>query len=63
MNHEDDANPVGEPHSTPRWVKVFGAIAILIVVLFILLLLFGGGKHGPRRHMQTGQTATERGLG
>lgn len=63
MNHEDDTRPAGESHSTPRWVKVFGAIAIIIVVLFILLLLFGGGKHGPSRHMQTGQAATERGLG
>lgn len=34
---------------TPRWVKVFGTIAALVVVLLVALLLFGGG-HGPGRH-------------
>ncbi len=33
----------------PRWVKVFGAIA-LVVVLVAVLLLIGGGDHGPSRH-------------
>ncbi|MGH2921707.1 MAG: hypothetical protein ACRDKU_06555 [Gaiellaceae bacterium] len=35
---------------TPRWVKVFGAIALLVVLLFVIALLTGGGKHGPGRH-------------
>jgi hypothetical protein len=34
---------------TPRWVKVFGVIAVLGVVLLVVLLVFGGG-HGPGRH-------------
>lgn len=38
------------PPSTPRWVKVFGIIALIVALLFIGLLLFGGGSHGPRRH-------------
>ena len=35
----------------PRWVKVFGIIALVVVVLFLILLLTGGpGRHGPGRH-------------
>jgi hypothetical protein len=33
---------------TPRWVKVFGVIALVVVVLFVILFLTGG--HGPARH-------------
>ncbi|MDP9203705.1 MAG: hypothetical protein M3P26_17515 [Gemmatimonadota bacterium] len=36
--------------STPRWVKVFGIIAIVVALLFVILLLAGGGRHGPGRH-------------
>jgi hypothetical protein len=32
---------------TPRWVKVLGIIAIVVVVLFVIMLLTG---HGPGRH-------------
>ena len=35
---------------TPRWVKVFGIIALLVVLLIVVLLVFGGGEHGPSRH-------------
>ena len=36
---------------TPRWVKVFGGVAVLVVLLFVILLLSGrGGGHGPGRH-------------
>jgi hypothetical protein len=36
---------------TPRWVKVAGIIALVLVLLFVVLLLFGkGGGHGPGRH-------------
>jgi hypothetical protein len=34
--------------STPRWVKVFTVIAILVTVTFVILHLAGGG---PGRHM------------
>lgn len=34
----------------PRWVKVFGLIALVVVLLFVVLLLTGGGGHGPGRH-------------
>ena len=36
---------------TPRWVKVFGIIAVVVVLLFVVLLLVGGGQHGPGRHL------------
>ena len=34
---------------TPRWVYVFGTIAIIVALLFVILLLVGGGRHGPGR--------------
>jgi hypothetical protein len=33
---------------TPRWVKVFGLVALVLVLLFIILMLTG---HSPGRHM------------
>lgn len=35
---------------TPRWVKVFGVIALVLVVLVVVMLVTGGGNHGPGRH-------------
>ncbi len=40
----------GMTPSTPRWVKVFGIIAIVVILLFVMLMLAGGGSHGPGRH-------------
>ena len=37
--------------STPRWVKVFGIIAIVVVLLVVFMLLTG---HGPGRHTPSG---------
>jgi SAM-dependent methyltransferase len=43
---------------TPRWVKVFGAIALVVVLLLVILMLTGGsGGHGPGRHGGAGHTA------
>ncbi|MPZ24520.1 MAG: hypothetical protein GEU28_13535 [Dehalococcoidia bacterium] len=42
--------------STPRWVKVFGVIALVLVLLVVGVLLFGGGEHGPGRHGPSGGT-------
>jgi hypothetical protein len=36
---------------TPRWVIVFGIIAIVLVLLFVIMLLTG---HGPGRHTPSG---------
>ena len=35
---------------TPRWVKVFGIVALILAVLVVAKLLIGGG-HGPGRHL------------
>ena len=37
---------------TPRWVKVFGLIALMVILLFVILMLTRGpGGHGPGRHV------------
>jgi len=36
----------GTPPSTPRWVKVFGIIAIVLVVGFAILHLTGNSPFG-----------------
>lgn len=54
---EAGGGPAAEgPPSTPRWVKVSGAIALVVVVLVGLMLLVGGGPggHGPGRHTGSG---------
>ena len=43
--HQDPKN-----HSTPRWVKVFGIIAIVVVLLFVILHLTG---NSPGGHMSS----------
>ncbi|MGH3928963.1 MAG: hypothetical protein ACRDTF_03185 [Pseudonocardiaceae bacterium] len=42
--------------STPRWVKVFGIIALVLVLLLVILLFTRGpgGGHGPGRHTSSG---------
>jgi hypothetical protein len=40
----------GSNTSTPRWVKVFGIVALILVVLFVILLLADPSRHGPGRH-------------
>ena len=37
--------------SIPRWVKLFGIIALVLLLLFGGMLLTGPGQHGPGRHM------------
>jgi hypothetical protein len=37
---------------TPRWVKVFALIALVVVVLSVILVLTG--RHGPSRHSLVG---------
>lgn len=34
----------------PRWVKIFGIVAVIVLVLVVAIALFGGDKHGPGRH-------------
>lgn len=42
----DDGSPAG----TPRWVKVFGLVAVVVIVVLVVAMLAGGGRHGPGRH-------------
>ncbi len=39
---------------TPRWVKVFGIIALVVVLLVVVVALTGSGGHGPSRHEPSG---------
>ena len=40
---------------TPRWVKVFGIIALILVLLVVIIIVTGlGGEHGPGRHLPSG---------
>ena len=45
------------PPGTPRWVKVFGVIALVVLLLFVILLVTGRGGHGPARHTLSGDVA------
>ena len=42
----------GSTYSTPRWVKVFGIILIILVLLFVILHLTGIG-FGANMHMSS----------
>lgn len=61
------ADPPTDPHSgtdphdfvptgAPRWVKVSGIIAIVLVLLIVAVLLASGGRHGPGRHLRSGDS-------
>ena len=42
-------------YRTPRWVKVFGIVALTLILLVIVVLVTGiGGEHGPGRHIPSG---------
>jgi hypothetical protein len=49
----------GPTTSTPRWVKVFGIIALVPILLVVINMVAGvvtgvGGGHGPGRHIPSG---------
>jgi hypothetical protein len=46
------ADPPPNP-GPPRWVKVFGLIALVVVLLVVVGMLIGG-EHGPGRHTSFG---------
>ncbi|MGH3133937.1 MAG: hypothetical protein ACRDNY_09415 [Gaiellaceae bacterium] len=55
---DDTGGPDLEP-PTPRWVKVFGIVAVALILLFVVLQLAGvGGGHGPGRHVGGGHGPT-----
>ena len=47
------------PTSTPRWVKVFGIIFIVLVMLFVALHLTGNSLGGPGRHTMSTNNSTQ----
>jgi hypothetical protein len=50
------ATEQNSPPSTPRWVKVFGIIIVVLVLLFVGLQFLSGGRHGPGRHLPASTT-------
>lgn len=42
----------------PRWVKLFGIVAFLMIVAVVVLMAVGGGDHGPGRHVRGGGNST-----
>ena len=55
-SHQASDLPIrGLGAGTPRWVKLFGVIALTMVLLLLIIIMLAiGGDHGPRRHMPTG---------
>lgn len=54
---DEDAPDRVSTAGTPRWVKVFGLVLLLLVLLFVILRLTGvGGQHEPSRHGDSGET-------
>lgn len=53
----DEPTPGAQKPATPRWVKIFGAAALLLAVV-ALLAVFSGGEHGPGRHSGGQRTPT-----
>jgi hypothetical protein len=43
---------------TPRWVKAFGIIALVLVVLVVVVLVTGT-DHGPGRHSSPTSALTQ----
>lgn len=40
-----------KPHTTPRWVKVFGIIGVVMLLLFVILhIIQGQHRFGPHIH-------------
>ena len=51
------------PYRTPRWVKIIGIIALVLVLVLGILHLTGlGGNHGPGRHLPSGGAGDARPL-
>ena len=51
----DPSDDTGVGPGTPRWVKVFGIIVIILALLVGIIIFTGiGGQHGPGRHMPSG---------
>ena len=45
-----DPSRYDDTGGTPRWVKIFGIIALVVALLVVVMLLIGGGGHSPQPH-------------
>ncbi len=56
-------DPTGYP-GTPRWVKVSGLLALVLLILFFVVHLSGHGPgahgHSPQSHMPVREGSTEK---
>jgi hypothetical protein len=54
IDHSSNAEScggTGDYPGTPRWVKVFGIVVLVLVLGVIRMMALGvGGEHGPGRH-------------
>ena len=58
MSQTHKASDRESTYKTPRWVKVFGIIAIALILLVVVVVVTGlGGEHGPSRHILSGGAA------
>lgn len=49
-------------NDTPRWVKISGAVAGVLILLVAIMIISGiGGPHGPGRHIPSDSMPTEYG--
>ena len=46
----DRESTTSTPPGTPRWVKVFAIIA-LVLVLLVAIMMLTDGEHSPGRHI------------
>jgi hypothetical protein len=53
VRHDEPPYP-----GTPRWVKVFGIIALVLALLVVVMMLIDPDRHGPGRHLQSGAPAS-----
>jgi len=52
---------IESPPPVPRWVKVLGIVAAMLILLAIGAMALVGGEHGPGRHLH-GRHAAASGL-
>jgi hypothetical protein len=59
---QTNERPTGDqPPGTPRWVKVFGIVVLVLILLITIAFITGlGGEHGPGRHLPSGDTGDTR---
>ena len=60
-SHPDDGSDAGAGPArsspatgypgTPRWVKVSGLVALVLILLVVVAAVASGGQHGPMRHL------------